>query len=139
MSIFCRAKIKEIEESPTETSFMCLLLSEFSKSAIETSESIAPQALCELYKTIDKYLLQATMATFPYRLKIIKVLQIIAHKLRLKQEIQAMLNYVVNYYGIYLFEHNSRFEVLAKPMKDKLSELVKIAKWDINNYYQFQR
>ena len=105
----------------------------------ETTESPA-----DLYQLLDQYLLNSTMATFPYRYKVLCAVRNLMMRPKEGSNESAtgvkinMVTYLTKYYGEYLELHSNRMKELKKPVSDKMIELIRISRWDITNYFAFQ-
>ncbi len=130
--IMGRSKIEECEKSPSETRVVALLVGQLCSE--KTTETPA-----NMYKLLDSYLLNAAMSTFPYRYKVLCAIRnLLAASGKASPTVSNMVTYLVKYYGEYVELHATRMKELQKPFSDKMMELIRIAKWDITNYYAFQ-
>jgi hypothetical protein len=89
---------------------------------------------------IDYFISSSNLATFPYRLYLILLLSKIALKHN-NNELGNVLNNVYMYYNInyMLNEKYSKFkEDKINEIDIKIKNLIKIAKWDIRNYFNFR-
>ena len=122
-----------------------LLLNQLGNEILVKEDS-AEIKLASIFKLLDQYLVNSNLATFPYRLQIIQAIALWINqesgiiKTQEKPElIRNMLGYIIRYYTVYGEVYEERMKVIEKPIQEKLSELIRIAKWDISNYFAFQR
>ena len=124
-SALLASKREDYERSPLEIRLASLLIQQILNDHTTDASSI--------YKTIDQYLINSLMGTFPFRYKVIELLEEHTEGI-----INNMLKYVKKFYERYKEIYEMRMKELHKPIKDKMNELIKIARWDISNYYAFQ-
>lgn len=132
-------------KSPEEIRVAALLLTQLGNEILVKEDS-ADVKLATIFKLLDQYLVNSNLATFPYRLQIIEAITLwIQQEIGINQTqekpelIGNMLGYIIRYYTVYREVYEERMKDIQKPIQEKLSELIRIAKWDISNYFAFQR
>jgi len=134
-STLFNSKKEDYEKSGSETRIASMLIMRLgNENSVKEGENIQ-----SLFNSVDQYLLNSNMATFEYRYKVIETIYNYRKITNITGDtyITNMLKYVLNYYKPYIEKFQEKFKDLIKPVKDKMTELIKIARWDISNYYAF--
>eukprot|EP01022_Parablepharisma_sp_SALTPOND_P017058 TRINITY_DN2645_c0_g1_i1.p1 TRINITY_DN2645_c0_g1~~TRINITY_DN2645_c0_g1_i1.p1 ORF type:complete len:5413 (+),score=668.55 TRINITY_DN2645_c0_g1_i1:2932-19170(+) len=124
------SKKEEYEMLPSETRLASLLVLRLCRDNAEGD------GITELHKIVNQYLVNSVLATYPYRYKVVKLVEEYLTK-NGKSPVKNMLKYILKFYEGYQEVYENKMKELHKPIHDKMVELIRIAKWDVSNYYAF--
>ena len=102
-------------------------------------------ALEKIFEILDKFVSESDISQFPHRLSFLYILNESAkreekvNKGIILKRIEHITKYLIIYYSEFLEEQQKVYRSTISPIEDKVTELSKIVRWDISNYYAFKQ